>query len=199
MHQDIATSFFNHAKALLQETKDERAIAYALGFINHFILDSECHNYIDTIKVEKQSSHFLIERDLDHRFIKINQDPINTNVAKSYTINLEVAKVIAPFFQLEPQVILKTLKSFRFNMGLFACKNPIKRKTILGAMTLARATKYKAMVMTGVFEPNLKENIDELVNKFNHAINIATKEIVEFYYSYLNDTEISNRFNYNYE
>ena len=55
------------------------------------------------------------------------------------------------------------------------------------------------MVMTAKLEKRIEENIDILVNLFNQSINIATKEIIEYYYSYQNNTAISKRFNYNYE
>ena len=54
LHQDIARAFFENAMKLLKEQPNEKSLAYILGFINHFILDSECHGYIDkTILIVK--------------------------------------------------------------------------------------------------------------------------------------------------
>ncbi|MFQ7170715.1 MAG: hypothetical protein ACLRQF_00535 [Thomasclavelia ramosa] len=66
-------------------------------------------------------------------------------------------------------------------------------------MKIVNAKSYCGMVMTAKPEKRIEENIDILVNLFNQSINIATKEIIEYYYSYQNNTAISKRFNYNYE
>ena len=129
LHEDIAREFFENALTILKSNYDKRALAYILGFINHFILDSTCHGYINKTMKDKNISHFEIERDLEQRFMIINHDEFNFCVPKHYTINLEVAKVIAPFFKLEAKDIFIALKSFRRFNQLFACKNKIKRKS----------------------------------------------------------------------
>lgn len=199
LHRDIARDFFENALTYLKENKDERSLAYILGFINHYILDSECHSYVDKTMVNKDIGHFEIERDLDQRFMLINHEDFNYSTPAHYQIDIETAKIIAPFFDLTPATILTSLKSFkRFNQ-LFACKSKFKRNVILSSMKLAKAKSYAGMVMTAAPEERIKENIDMLVTLFNQAINIAAKEIIAYYYSYQNDTEISKRFNYNYE
>lgn len=116
LHQDIARAFFENAMKLLKEQPNEKSLAYILGFINHFILDSECHGYIDKTMINREIGHFEIERDLDQRFMILNHESFNYSTPKHYQINLENAKIIAPFFNLAPATILASLKSFkRFN------------------------------------------------------------------------------------
>ena len=66
-------------------------------------------------------------------------------------------------------------------------------------MKLVNAKSYLGMVMQAKPEPLIKDDIDILVNIFNQSINTATKEIIGYYESYLNNTRISNRFDFNYE
>lgn len=199
LHQDIARAFFENAMKLLKEQPNEKSLAYILGFINHFILDSECHGYIDKTMINREIGHFEIEHDLDQRFMILNHESFNYSTPKHYQINLENAKIIAPFFNLAPATILASLKSFKRFNHLFACRSVLKRSLILTGMKIVNAKSYCGMVMTAKPEKRIEENIDILVNLFNQSINIATKEIIEYYYSYQNNTAISKRFNYNYE
>ena len=77
LHQDIARAFFENAMKLLKEQPNEKSLAYILGFINHFILDSECHGYIDKTMINREIGHFEIERDLDQRFMILNHESFN--------------------------------------------------------------------------------------------------------------------------
>ena len=199
LHQDIARAFFEQAQVIIKENHDERSLAYILGFINHFILDSECHGYVDKTVIAQAIGHYEIERDLDQRMMLLNHQKFNYSTPAHYTINQATAQVIGPFFKLQPETILEALKSFRRFNKLFACQSPVKRKIVLTGMKLAKAKSYYGMVMTDQTVSAIEENIDVLVNLFNHAINIATKEIIDYYHSYQNTTAISNRFNYNYE
>lgn len=199
LHQDIARDFFENAMKLLKEQPNDKSLAYILGFINHFILDSECHGYIDKTMINQKIGHFEIERDLDQRFMIINHEKFNYSTPAHFHIDFDTAKIIATFFNLSPAMILTSLKSFKRFNRLFACQSAVKRNIVLTAMKTIKATTYCGMVMSAVPEKRIEENIDMLVNLFNNSINIATKEIIEFYYSYQNNTVISNRFNYNYE
>lgn len=198
LHHQIASTFFIQAKEIIKDN-DQRALAYVLGFINHFILDSECHGYIDRTMTNKNIGHYEIERDLDQRFMLLNHQKFNYSTPAHYIINIDTAKVIAPFFKLEPVIILEALKSFRRFNKLFACQSVIKRNVVLSGMKLVKAKSYQGMVMTKQPEIRIEENINTLVNLFNQSINTATKEIIDYYHSYLDESEISNRFNYNYE
>ena len=49
MHKRNAYGFFRHSLSLVE---DERALSYMLGFVCHFVLDGQCHDYI--AKYEKK-------------------------------------------------------------------------------------------------------------------------------------------------
>lgn len=199
LHEEIASTFFNNSIMLLKEKYDERSLAYILGFINHFILDSTCHHYIDKIMSEKKISHFEIERDLEQRFMIINNAEHKPHISNNYEINIDVAKVIAPFFKLKANDILKSLQQFRFFNNLFTCNNKYKRFIILNGMKIFKANKYQGMIIREKPEKKIEANIDILVNLFNQAIDVAIKEQIGYLDSYLNNKKLSNRFNCNYE
>ena len=48
LHKISAYPFFEHALSVIERTGvDSGAYAYLLGFICHFILDSQCHGYVN--------------------------------------------------------------------------------------------------------------------------------------------------------
>lgn len=196
MHQEIATEFFSNAKKLIN---NEAMMAYIFGFINHFILDSECHHYVDQTMTNKNISHYAIERDLDCRLMQINQVSFNSYPAKSIKINKKMATTIAPFFNLRDETIYSSLKYFKMINWLFFCKSDLKRKIIIKGMTLAKAKTYTDMVILKQPEAKITDDINHLIDLFNNAINIAAKEIIGYYQFLIDKQEISNRFNYNYE
>ncbi|WP_294581933.1 zinc dependent phospholipase C family protein [uncultured Thomasclavelia sp.] len=197
MHQNIARDFFEKALEIIDS--DEAKLAYIFGFINHYILDSECHSYIEKVVEHKEVSHYAIERDLDFNLINRYHDQLNYRVARNMLINHQSAKTIAPFFNLVPDTILTALKSFRRFTGLFACKNKIKRQILIKGMQLVKANTYSDMVMQDKVDDRIIDDINFLLNLFDQATNIAAKEIIGYYDSLINKTKISDRFNYNYE
>ena len=58
MHQQKANNFFKQSLSILKETKNEAQFIYLCGFVCHFILDSNCHGYINNIIVVTGISHF---------------------------------------------------------------------------------------------------------------------------------------------
>ena len=48
MHDEPGRMFFDRARRVVHEEADrEAALAYALGFVCHFALDSTCHPYVE--------------------------------------------------------------------------------------------------------------------------------------------------------
>lgn len=199
LHENIATEFFQYSLEILKNNYDERALAYTFGAINHFILDSTCHGYIDKVMSEKNIGHFEIERDLDQRFMNKNNLKTDYYVAKFYTINQEVAKVIAQFYQCDNKTMLSTLKYFRFINHLFSYKSKVKYQLVSKLLNMFNGKKYQSMIIREIPEQKIIENIDILVSLFNEATKTATEEIIAYYYCCKINNDISKRFNCNYE
>ena len=80
------------------------------GFVCHFILDSNCHGYIDNIIVETRITHFEIETELDrYLMLKDNLDPLTSPLTNHIIINEYIINNINPFFNTKK--ILKIKKT----------------------------------------------------------------------------------------
>lgn len=69
MHQDKANTFFEKAQDIIQS---EAQLAYILGFICHYLLDSQMHPYIKKMIKNTNMDHFEIESDYDRLLLKRN-------------------------------------------------------------------------------------------------------------------------------
>lgn len=67
MHQEKANTFFEKAQDIIQS---EAQLAYILGFICHYLLDSQMHPYIKRMIKNTNMDHFEIESDYDRLLLK---------------------------------------------------------------------------------------------------------------------------------
>ena len=65
LHKSIAADFFEYGVKQYQKNPDPILRAYLYGYLCHFMLDSECHPYIDLYMEEKDLGHLEIETDFD--------------------------------------------------------------------------------------------------------------------------------------
>ena len=71
MHDRPGREFFGPARDVLSEMENQSAgRAYLYGFICHFMLDSECHPYIEEKISESRVSHTRIESEFDRAFLE---------------------------------------------------------------------------------------------------------------------------------
>lgn len=71
IHKRPAADFFRYALDQLEKMKGlekEKATAYLMGFLCHFILDSNCHPIVRNHTIPGEASHRQIEREFD-RFL----------------------------------------------------------------------------------------------------------------------------------
>ena len=62
MHEQPGRVFFERARGVVRQAKDrDAALAYALGFVCHFALDSTCHPYVEAYTHQSGVSHCEIE------------------------------------------------------------------------------------------------------------------------------------------
>lgn len=64
LHEISALPFFEHAvKVVRKKGAASREYAYLMGFVCHFILDSECHPYVESYIEKSGVQHLEIEEE----------------------------------------------------------------------------------------------------------------------------------------
>lgn len=202
IHSKKADSFFENARSVIAECDDkEAACAYIMGFICHFMLDSECHPFIR----QKESigySHSEMEAEFDRLLmIKNHLNPISYKTSGHIIPTYDYAKCISLFYEgITYKEILKALKSMKFYLNFLVAPGHLKRAVIFnGLKVTGNYEKMSKLIMS--YEPNSAcvEISENLLDLYSKAI-IPTANIINEYYENLNSTKsINTRFNKSFE
>lgn len=133
MHNQPAADFFDMASRYFQYTSSQtpqygQALAYIIGFLCHFALDSTCHGYIESKIHTCNITHTEIEVEFDRFLLKKNGlNPIKYSMTDHIKPSPENARIIRLFFQpLTTGQIYKSLKSMIWYHQLLVPSNRIK-------------------------------------------------------------------------
>lgn len=101
MHEEKGEVFFTRARAVVEHAADkDAALAYALGFVCHFALDSTCHPYVEAYVRESGVSHCEIETEFDNALLREDgYDPMKFFTASHIKPSRQRAEVVAPFYE----------------------------------------------------------------------------------------------------
>ena len=120
IHKRPAADFFRYALVQLEKLADlekEKATAYLMGFLCHFILDSNCHPIVRKHTFPGEASHRQIEREFD-RFL-MEKDKIRPVWFIPWTKTVPMAEkhadIIALFYpEAGEQVIRRGIRNMRW-------------------------------------------------------------------------------------
>lgn len=198
MHKYPARYFFEQARdtvSLYQQ--DSRLLAYTLGFLCHFILDSNCHGYIyEKLKTSKVS-HVEMETEFD-RMLMVEQhiDPLNTNTTDHLPINRELCRLIAQIFvPLTPEQIYHGLRSMKFYHHLLVSPTPSKRYALRRILQLTHTEHLLGgLIVNPVPNPLCRESNQRLLELYRFSLEEAVPVTVEYYSSFFTGEPLSPRF-----
>lgn len=198
LHERKAVSFFQNALTALKEMPDpEAGLAYILGFICHFALDSECHTYIEYKIQHSTMTHTEIESDFDRKLLRdAGCQPERTCLTSHIHPRRGDAEIIVRFFpQLHRKHIEKSLASMIYYNKLLLTPGKWKRRFV---RLLLRVTgNYKEM--QGLLMPKFprrgcEDSTPELVRRSRSAIPVAVRLCENFYNTYAEMDILSDRF-----
>lgn len=201
MHREIASSFFRRGKEYYAETGDEEALAYLLGFICHYMLDSTCHPYIAKYMEKTGAAHDEIETELDRYLMEhTGKNPFRYKPAAFLRASRESVRAISAVLELSEKKVRKSIRSLRFYTGITVCRCGLKRALMLKGMKLLGV--YKSMQGHIMRKKPLKkciESTEELMTLIRLAVP-ETITVIENYCETLDDANFLNgRFERNYE
>lgn len=202
MHKKTARTFFNNARQrIVQSDNPEASLVYILGFINHFVLDSECHGYIREVEQQSGLTHSEIESEFDKALmIQDNLDPSRTLVTTHLHVSLETDLVIAPFFGLQEKQIDIALNSMIRYLNLFVAPTALKRKTIFSIMKLVYVyDNLHGLIISRDTNPICQPYVNELLKKYDLALATSVLCIEEFVRLLNTTTPLDTRYDLNFE
>lgn len=200
LHKEKAAPFFEKGAALAG--KDDALLAYLLGFVCHFTLDSVCHPYINGVAA-KDVSHGEIEKELDRRLMTLE----GLNPYRYYPAvccirpSGENARVIQKVF---PGVAAWQVKSALRNM-IFVTNTMVyddngrKQKVILPLLKLlGQYDRVGGSYMKAACDPRCHPHLEELERLFSQAAEEAPRLMESFWRAAREGEALPERFWRNY-
>ena len=128
----------------------EASLAYLLGFLSHFTLDSYCHGYVDHKAEEEGPGHGKIESQYDrHLLIKDGFDPIRTKVTTSLHPSIFNAAVIAHLYgEYDEKTTYRILKDMVMYLNLLKDDSDAKRWLLQTTFKLAKTPSFADLLIT---------------------------------------------------
>ncbi len=184
MHEQPGRVFFARARGVVNGAADkDAALAYALGFVCHFALDSTCHPYVEQYVRESGVSHCEIETEFDNRLLREDGlDPMTFFTAGHIRPSREAAAVVAPFYEgITVQETYGAMRGMVTVHHLLQASNPAKRWVVLTAMKLAGQWEFMhGLVANPQPNPQCAESGQKLEELYQQAIPLAVRLITEF-------------------
>ena len=184
MHDEQGRTFFDRARRVVHEEADRgAALAYALGFVCHFALDSTCHPFVEQFTRESGVTHCEIETEFDNMLLRRDgYDPLTFFTASHIHPSAENARVIAPFYKdISEQTALEALKGMILVHKVLQASNPVKRWVVLtGMKVLGKYDGMHGLVANPQPNPQCTESNRKLDALYAKALPLAKRLILEY-------------------
>ncbi len=124
-----------------KEGTDSGVYAYVLGYICHYMLDSECHSFVIPKSKSPGYNHLAMENEFDRHLIrKDGYRPITYPVWKKVTAAKEVVEAITKVYhplKLNEKAIRESLYGMKFYKWLLTSGKSLKRAVVRLGMKLS--------------------------------------------------------------
>lgn len=185
LHAVSAYPFFEHALRVVRHAgRGSREYAYLMGFICHYILDSECHPYVAQMIEESGVQHLEIEEEFEKMLLRMDdRDAISYPLADLVPSDRETAEAIAPFYAkgITPEITLQSLKDMKLVKRLFTRPGAAGQFAVNTAMkALGKYDRMKGLMNQRRDNPACQESNEGLLLRFENAVPVAVRMIESF-------------------
>ncbi|BCN30573.1 zinc dependent phospholipase C family protein [Anaeromicropila herbilytica] len=184
LHKKSGNEFFIKANKMLKNAKEsDSAKAYLFGFVCHYMLDSECHPYVNQKEKLSKISHSEIETEFERYMMAKNHlDPMFYKPTKHLMINERYAECISNFFPgISSEKIMQSIKSMKFYVDLFNAPRIWKGNILHFITKPIDQNKVSGLFMTRKENPACIDSNLVLEKLYQKSIG-ATVKIIEEYY-----------------
>ena len=199
MHRENARPFFEKAMSIID---DEAKLCYILGFLCHFILDSQMHPCVYKIMKETRIQHFEIESEYDRLLLKRNKlDPTHSLIYSHIIINEHHVSTIQAFFpELSYLDVQEALLSLKEMDKLLTAPSYLKRGMLYFLFHLTfHFHKLQGLIIN--YHHNIK--MEKYYQLLDETYQNSLKEALQYLDTYClhlnNKTALPNRFDQYYK
>lgn len=203
LHKRPARGFFCDARAVIRESGgDERYIAYILGFITHFVLDTAVHSYIEKCSSCMTARHIEIEVEFDRALLsREGRNPLREKLTRHLCATDENAAVIACFWEgLTAGKIRRAISSMCFYCNFFVTESRFRRALVNGAFRLiGKYDELKGLFVNPEANPECRNSCEQLDIRFNAAISVAAETVEHYYKGLSSDAPLDEIFDRSFD
>ncbi|MDD5968676.1 MAG: zinc dependent phospholipase C family protein [Anaerostipes sp.] len=182
MHDQSGLSFFGPACDLIrqqkQTAKQHAMLAYILGFLCHFSLDTCCHSYIEKKILSSHISHTEIEAEFD-RYLMVQEGypPLKHHLTTHIRPTRKNTATIASFFPMvSQQQVSHSLITMIFCDHLLLAPHEWKRKLLYSGMKFfGKYESLHGMIINRSPNPHCKDSCMRLEKLMDSAIPLCLK------------------------
>ena len=194
LHEEAATGVFKRCKELLKKEGEPALMAYTMGLICHFMLDSSCYSFLKHYMKETGVGREELEAEFDR--VLMEKDALNPmtwrpgsfiRLEKSY---LKVICQVLP--SLTEKELKDTLRSMRFYTGIIVRPTAVGRKMVLTGMKVLKCyDEMQGRVMRKRPSKRCEKGMARLEELFHLAVP-ETVTVIEDFCRTVSDTEYIN-------
>lgn len=184
IHEESAMGFFTNAReVILDHGKNSPELAYALGVLCHFMLDSECHGYIDHMAAETGIGHNEIETEFDRSLLLRNgEDPAAFMMGRLVPVKEKIAWTVSEFYdEVSPAQVEQCLKTMRGLKNILHIGSRPKEAVIFSLMDkLGAADSFGGVVMRLEPDEDCAPINRQLFARYKNAVRPTIKLIYQY-------------------
>ena len=203
LHEISAYPFFEHGVSVVKEKgRDSREYAYLLGFICHFILDSECHPYVAQMIEETGVPHLEIEEEFEKKLLRMDgKDPFAYRLEKLVPTDDDTAAAAAAFYEKADQsTVHQALRDLKMVKRLFTAPGKLEQHAINSVMKLlGKYDNWKGLMNQHQDNEKCLGSNEGLMRRFDRAVPLAVKMMECFDESLQTGSPLDLRFDRTFE
>lgn len=182
IHWEPASGFLEHAASVLREENDEGRLAYILGFICHFTLDSGCHPIVRGSMERDGATHAAIETEFDRLLMRLHRlDPDCFSPKPLLPKGSAATQCAAPFYPGAVRGQLnRSLRMMRCCLSVLYSRRKTSKRLLRALMFLTFSREGRGLIAREKPDPHCSGALERLLPAFSEACATAAEQIDNF-------------------
>ncbi len=196
MHKEKGERFFSDVRQAIRKSADEEAaLAYILGFICHFTLDSLCHPYVNRWEEKTGVPHVEIETEFDKMLLyEEGKDPWRFDTGSHLQPDAE-PEVIGGLLGIPREVVYRAVADMKKYGRFFQTENTVVRGVVFAALKVSGLSHgLRGMFLNRRSNPACAESNRELKKKLEEAVDTAAELLENYLRFYRQGTPLAEAF-----
>ena len=182
-----------------KDNRNDNYLAFLFGYITHFTLDKNVHQYI--YKIEKEYSHVKLEREFEYVLMSKENIKLRPNYFYQHIkLRENLVNEIASIDELTNKEVKKAYKDTRFITKYAYNVNKMIRFVVSLVMHLTGTYQNnKDMLLSDKIDPIDTEPLNRILELWKISLAEAIINVKSLYTYLQNGTKLNENFNYNFE